>query len=105
MADNTPRQASLLQAFIPVIILVAMLGTNVYLFGSDSLDGSNQLALLFSAAIAGVMAMRLGVNWQSVLKAMVKSISSAMSSILILLLIGALAGTWLISGIIPVMIS
>ena len=104
MPDNTPRQASLLQAFIPVTILVAMLGTNVYLFGSGSLDGSNQIALLLSASIAGVMAIRLGINWQAVLKAMVKSISSAMSSILILLLIGALAGTWLISGIIPVMI-
>ncbi len=104
MPENTPRQASLLQAFIPVTVLVVMLGTNVYLFGSDSLDGSNQIALLLSAAIAGVIAIRLSVEWQSVLKAMVKSISSAMSSILILLLIGALAGTWLISGIVPVMI-
>ncbi len=104
MPDNTPRQASLLQAFIPVTVLVVMLGTNVYLFGSGSLDGSNQIALLLSAAIAGVIAIRLSVEWQAVLKAMVKSISSAMSSILILLLIGALAGTWLISGIVPVMI-
>ncbi len=104
MPDNTPRQASLLQAFIPITVLVVMLGTNVYLFGSGSLDGSNQIALLLSASIAGVIAIRLGIDWRAILKAMVKSISSAMSSILILLLIGALAGTWLISGIIPVMI-
>jgi len=75
MPDNTPRQASLLQAFIPVTVLVVMLGTNVYLFGSDSLDGSNQIALLLSAAIAGVIAIQLSVEWQAVLKAMVKSIS------------------------------
>ena len=104
MPDNTPHQASLFQAFIPVIVLVAMLGTNVYLFGSGSLDGSNQIALLLSAAIAGIIALKQGVEWQSILKGIVKSISSAMSSILILLLIGALAGTWLISGIVPGMI-
>jgi NhaC family Na+:H+ antiporter len=104
MPNNISRQASLFQAFIPVIILVAMLGTNVYLFGSGSLDGSNQIALLLSAAVAGIIALKLGVEWQMILKGIVKSISSAMSSILILLLIGALAGTWLISGIVPGMI-
>ena len=56
MSDSTPRQANLIQAFIPVAVLVAMLGTNVYLFGSGSLDGSNQIALLLSAAIAGIIA-------------------------------------------------
>lgn len=105
MAENfPPAPASLLQAFIPVIVLITMLGTNVYLFGSGSLDGSNQIALLLSAAIAGIIAIRLKVEWVDVIKAIVNSISSAMSSILILLLIGALAGTWLISGIVPVMI-
>ena len=104
MPDSITRKANLVQAFIPVVVLVTMLGTNVYLFGSGSLDGSNQIALLLSAAIAGIIAIRLGVDWQSVIKAIVKSIGSAMSSILILLLIGALAGTWLISGIVPVMI-
>lgn len=104
MPNSVPRQSSLFQAFIPVIVLVAMLATNVYLFGSGSLDGSNQIALLLSAALAGIIAIRLDVEWQSVIKAIVRSISSAMSSILILLLIGALAGTWLISGIVPGMI-
>ncbi|GJM27970.1 MAG: sodium:proton antiporter [Cyclobacteriaceae bacterium] len=81
-----------------------MLGTNVYLFGSASLDGSNQIALLLSAAVAGVIAIRLGVGWRPVLNSIVNSISSAMSSIIILLLIGSLAGTWLISGVVPAMI-
>ena len=103
MSTNS-RQASLLQAFTPVFMLIAMLGTNVYLFGSGSLDGSNQIALLLCAAIAGIIAIRLQIGWETVIKAIVKSISSAMSSILILLLIGALAGTWLISGIVPGMI-
>jgi len=104
MAPEPFRQANLLQAFIPVVVLIALLGINVYIFGSASLDGSNQLALLLSAATAGIIAIRLHVRWEKIIKAIVKSISSAMSSILILLLIGALAGTWLISGIVPAMI-
>ena len=104
MSDSPLRAATLVQAFIPVIVLIAMLGTNVYLFGSGSLDGSNQIALLVSAAVAGLIAFRLGIKWRPLIKTIVGSISSAMSSILILLLIGSLAGTWLISGIVPVMI-
>ena len=104
MALAKPHQATLFQAFLPVLVLITLLGTNVYLFGSGSLDGSNQLALLLSAAIAGLIAFRLKVSWSELIEAIVNSIGSAMGSILILLLIGALAGTWLISGIVPVMI-
>ena len=104
MPSQSYSPANLLQAFIPIIVLIAMLGTNVYLFGSASLDGANQLALLLSAATAGIIAIRLKVTWETIAKSIVRSISSAMSSILILLLIGALAGTWLISGIVPAMI-
>ncbi len=103
-ATDTIRKATLLQALAPVTLLVILLYINVYLFGSGSLDGSNQIALLLSAAVAGVLSIYLGVSWRKVSQSMVNSISSAMSSILILLLIGALAGTWLISGIVPAMI-
>ena len=98
------RKATLFQAFAPVLLLVVLLFNNVRQFGSGSLDGSNQIALLLSAAVAAAIAIRLGASWQKVSSSMVKSISSAMGSILILLLIGALAGTWLISGIVPAMI-
>jgi len=98
------QTASLIQALIPVLLLVAMLFYNVRLFDSGSIEGPNQIALLLCAAVASIVAMRLGASWTIVSKSMVRSISSAMSSILILLLIGALAGTWLISGIVPAMI-
>ncbi|MGI9544200.1 MAG: Na+/H+ antiporter NhaC [Cyclobacteriaceae bacterium] len=98
------RVPTLIEALIPVFFLIAMLATNVYLFGSGSLDGSNQMALLLAAAVAGITGIRIGVPWTGLVKSMVKSIGSAMPSILILLLIGALAGTWLISGIVPAMI-
>src|SRR5690606_38281816 len=64
----------------------------------------NQIALILSAAVAAIIALRLGNTWENIQNHLVNSISSAMSAILILLLIGALAGTWLISGIVPAMI-
>ncbi len=101
---ETQRKPSLFEAFIPILFLIALLGLNVYYFGDSTLDGSNQIALILAAGIAAIVALRIGYKWTTMLDGIVASISSAMSSILILLLIGALAGTWLLSGIVPAMI-
>lgn len=98
------REPGLWHAAIPIIFLIVLLSVNVYIFGDASLDGSNQIVLILSAAVAAIVSTRLGVSWDNMLEGVVKSISSAMSSILILLLIGSLAGTWLLSGIVPAMI-
>ncbi|WP_296620406.1 Na+/H+ antiporter NhaC [Marivirga sp.] len=95
---------SLLQALIPIIFLIFLLSLNVYFFGDGTLDGSNQIALILSAGVAAIIALKVGFKWSTMLDGIVSSISSAMSSILILLLIGSLAGTWLLSGIVPAMI-
>jgi len=95
---------SLFQAFIPIIFLVIALFINVRIYGDSSLDGSNQIILILSAAVAALVALKIGFKWEEIQKGIVKSISSAMASIIILLLIGALAGTWLLSGIVPAMI-
>jgi NhaC family Na+:H+ antiporter len=100
----TPKKPSLLQSLIPVVILIGLLFTNVQLFGDDTLAGSNQMALLLAAAIAGIIAIRNNYAWNDLQNGIVKSISSAMAAILILLLIGSLAGTWLLSGVVPAMI-
>lgn len=81
-----------------------LLSLNVYIFSDDATYGSNQIALLLAAALAGLIAMRQGYKWKPIINGIVKSISSAMAAILILLLIGSLAGTWLISGIVPALI-
>ena len=98
------KSPSLFQAIIPIVFLIVLLSINVYLFGDDATGGPNQIALLLSAAAGALIAAKLGFNWDEVLDGIVKSISSAMSAILILMLIGALAGTWLISGIVPALI-
>lgn len=98
------RKPTLLQAFIPIFFLIIALFINVRIYGDDSLSGSNQIILILSAGVAALVAMNIGYKWDEIQNGMVKSISSAMASIIILLLIGALAGTWLLSGVVPAMI-
>jgi len=95
---------SLVQSFIPLIFLVSLLSTNVSFYGDDSLGGANQMALLFSAAIAAVISMLNGKKWSTLFNGVISSISTALPALIILLMIGALAGTWLISGVVPAMI-
>jgi len=77
---------------------------NVTLYADDPLAGPNQLALLLAAAVASVISIFYGVRWKDIISQISKSISSTSSAIIILLIIGALSGSWLISGIVPAMI-
>lgn len=98
------KQPSLVQSFIPIIFLILLLVVNVGIFGSEALGGSNQIVLILSAMVAASVAVRIGWKWDDIQSGVVKSISSAMVSMLILLMIGSLAGTWMLSGIVPAMI-
>jgi len=91
-------------ALIPVVSLILMLGLSVYLFGSDSSSGPNQIVLITGAAIASIIALKNGLTWAGILEAIVDGISTAMGAILILLSVGALIGTWLMSGTVPSLI-
>ncbi|MCF8359441.1 MAG: Na+/H+ antiporter NhaC [Prolixibacteraceae bacterium] len=97
------KKPGLLTALIPIVILIVLLTSNVFLF-DDVLEGANQISLLLAASVGIVIAYRLGLKWDGIRHRIVKTIGSAMPSMLILLLIGSLAGTWLISGVIPVMV-
>ena len=98
------KKVSLYISLIPVVVLIVLLSLNVWLFGDNTTSGSNQLSLLIAAAVAAVLGGIYGVNWKDMLQGAVKSISSAMGALIILLLIGSLAGTWMLSGIVPSMI-
>ena len=91
-------------ALAPVVLLVALLGADVVYFGEDSSYGSNQIALLLAALFAGALGMGRGTTWTDIRDAITHSIGTATEAILILLLIGALSGTWLLAGIIPAFI-
>lgn len=98
------KRPSLFQALLPIVVLMAMLALNVVFYGEDSSYGPNQIALLIAAAVAGLVGVSIGAGWRKIYDGIVESIGSAMGAIIILLLIGALAGTWLMSGIVPAMI-
>lgn len=100
----TKKQPTLLLAFIPIIFLIVLLTVNVIILGADAIAGANQIALLLGAGVAGIISFRLGFSWEHIEQSIVKSISSAMAAMLILLTIGSLSGTWLLSGIVPSMI-
>lgn len=91
-------------ALLPVIFLITFLSVNVTIFGDDGPSGSNQIILMLTAAFTALIGIKLGYSWAEIQDGMVKSINTAMPSILILFVIGALAGSWMISGIVPAMI-
>ncbi len=93
------------EALIPVLALVLMLFYNVfYAYGDDALSGSNQFILLMGGAVAAIVGFFNKVKFDQMLEEVAVNIKSTAGAILILLMVGALAGTWLISGIIPTMI-
>ncbi|MBL7473340.1 Na+/H+ antiporter NhaC [Robertkochia sediminum] len=98
------KELSIWEALLPVIILVAMLAFNVFVYGDDALSGSNQFILLLGGAVAALVGLRNKVTFDTMLEEVAKNIKSTSSAILILLFVGSLAGTWLISGVIPAMI-
>lgn len=102
---ETERKLPLYKALIPIVLLIGMLFYNVfYAFKDDALGGSNQFILLLAAAIAVIVGYTHKVKYKDMMEEVANNIRSTSSSILILLMVGALAGTWLISGIIPSMI-
>jgi len=101
---TTPKSPSLLDAMIPIVALVIMLALSVYLFGDSSSSGPNQIVLTLGAAIASIVAIRLGYHWGELQRAIIAGISTAMIAILILLSVGGLIGTWLMAGTVPSLI-
>ena len=99
------KELNIWEALIPVFALVLMLFFNVfYVYGDDALSGSNQFILLIGSAVAAVIGFLNKVSYNKMLEEVGENVKSTSGAILILLMVGSLAGTWLISGIIPTMI-
>ena len=98
------RELNIWEALIPVIALIGMLAYNVFVFGNDAIEGSNQFILLLGGAVAAVVGFLNKVSYKQMLAEVAENVRSTTGALLILLMVGALAGTWLISGIIPAMI-
>ena len=100
-----PRPPSLLDALLPIVVLIALLALTIVLFGVSATDGPLQVALLLSAAFASLVAFKNGHTVASVAEAAVGGVTVAMSAIFILLAVGALIGTWNMAGTIPTVVS
>ena len=94
---------SLLDAITPVVILITMLAGTVYVFGLDSF-GPNQVALIMAAAVAAMIGIKNGHSWKEIEQGMIDTIAVSLQSLLILLMVGALIGSWILSGTVPSMI-
>ena len=103
MSDHH-KTPTLIDAIIPIIVLIIMLSVSVYLYGDNSSYGANQIALILSASIGAIIAIKNGYSWKEVESGIVKGIGMGMRAILILLAVGALIGTLIMSGTVPAMI-
>ena len=92
-----------LLALSPIIFLIILLSINVVIY-DNAIGWGNQLALLFSGALAAIIGIFYGSKFKTIIGGIGNSIKSMIPAIIMLLLIGSLAGTWLISGVIPAMI-
>jgi Na+:H+ antiporter, NhaC family len=103
-SDTTPRAPSLLDAILPVVMLVALLALTIWLFGVSATDGPLQVALLLSAAFASLIALKNGYTVASVADAAVGGVTTGVGAIFILLAVGSLIGTWNMAGTIPTVV-
>ena len=98
------KPITLLQALLPVCLLVTLLAINVSVFRDEALMGTNQFILLIGGAIATAIGLYNKVSYDHILHHITSNVKDTSNAIYILLLVGALSGTWLLSGIIPSMI-
>lgn len=98
------KEPSLLDALIPIIVLVILMFSAVMLYGSDSSYGPNQIALLMGMFLAAIIGLKNGHKWADIEEGMIKGISMSLGACLILLAVGALIGTWMLAGTVPTLI-
>ena len=92
-------------SLIPFVVLAVILSIVIYVFGTDALSGASQVALMFAAGLTVVISMLFyKTSWKTFEEAILDNITSVGTSIVILLLIGAVAGSWMVSGVVPTMI-
>ena len=106
MQENSPtRTPSVLLSLLPLAILIGLLALTIYLFGSDALGGGSQVCLLVASGVCVLIGMGiLKKSWNEFEEAMVRNITGVGTAIIILLIIGALSGAWISSGVVPTLI-
>ena len=105
MEHNPTKIPSPLLSLVPILVLVTLLFVTIRTFGSDALSGGSQIVLLTATAICCLIAMTYSkVRWKALELAMINNITGVATALIILLIIGALSGSWMISGVVPTLI-
>jgi len=91
-------------ALTPIVFLVSLLACSVYLFGADSSYGANQIALILAGGVAALVGLGIGIPWKEAQQGIIDGIVVGLGPMLILLSVGMLIGTWILSGTVPAMI-
>lgn len=98
------KKISLVEALLPIVVLIVFLVINYRLFGDEATSGPNQFGLIIGAFVAMLIAAFRKISFVEVMEHIAQNIKDTVPAVLILLLVGALAGTWMLSGIVPAMI-
>ena len=102
---STNRLPHPLVAAIPIVVLIGLLAVVITLFGSDSLSGGSQVALLMGLAVCVFISMVFyHVPWQTFEEQIAKTMGGVAITVLILLAVGMLSGSWMVSGVVPTLI-
>ena len=105
MENKQIKIPSPLLSSAPIVFLVVLLFFTIRTFGSDALSGGSQIALLASTAICSIIAMAYSnIRWKSIETAIISNITGVATALIILLIIGALSGSWMVSGVVPTLI-
>lgn len=104
MNQASRRDPSLLQALTPLLFLVVALACAVYLYADDASFGANQVGLILATGVAALVGLRNHIPWEEIQDSLVHGVSVAVVPIFILLSVGALIGTWILSGTVPMLI-
>ncbi len=102
--DNTPKRRlpSAKISFLVVLVLIVLLSVNVSIYGANSMDGSTQVVLLFATGVCAAISMWFyGVKFSDIEESILVNIKGASSALVMLFLIGALSGIWMLSGVVP----
>ena len=102
MSDQSPRP---IVSSIPLLVLIALLVFVIAVFGSDSLNGGSQVALLLAMAVCVTISMTVyRMSWKLFERQIMKTIGDVSITLVILLTVGMLSGSWMVSGIVPTLI-
>ncbi|MGB8720610.1 MAG: Na+/H+ antiporter NhaC family protein [Desulfobacterales bacterium] len=107
MSEATPKPArplSLAEAVVPILALILLVGLSYFLFGDAGAKGPNQVALVIAALVATLIGRRAGHSLDALSEAASTSIGTGVGAVLILFAVGALIGTWALSGTLMAMV-